>query len=132
MNYIDKVAWIYIRDKKVLSTISKGKTVYYLPGGKREAGESDIECLTREIEEELSITLIKETITYFGSFEAHAHGHPENIKVRMLCYFGDYLGSIKPSSEIEKSSWLEYKDKLQCSLVDQIIFDVLKHDKMIL
>lgn len=39
--YIDKLAYIYIKDRKVLSTLSKGKDVWYIPGGKREEGESD-------------------------------------------------------------------------------------------
>ena len=44
---IDKLAWIYIQDKRILSTRSKGKDTYYIPGGKREAGETDHEALLR-------------------------------------------------------------------------------------
>ncbi|MGJ1396842.1 hypothetical protein [Sphingobacterium multivorum] len=46
---IDKVALISISDKKVLTALSKSKSKLYLPGGKREPNESDIECLKREI-----------------------------------------------------------------------------------
>ncbi|MFA0122432.1 NUDIX hydrolase, partial [Vibrio sp. 10N.261.48.A2] len=38
---IDKLAWIFIKDGKLLMVRSKGKELFYLPGGKREAGESD-------------------------------------------------------------------------------------------
>jgi 8-oxo-dGTP pyrophosphatase MutT (NUDIX family) len=38
-----------------ISTKSKGKTKYYIPGGKRENGESDEQTLIREIAEELSV-----------------------------------------------------------------------------
>lgn len=48
MELIDKLAWIYIKDKKILSTRSKGKDAWYIPGGKRELGESDHEALFRE------------------------------------------------------------------------------------
>ncbi|MFD2512564.1 NUDIX domain-containing protein [Pontibacter locisalis] len=58
MKLIDKLAWIEIRDGKILSTRSKGRTKYYIPGGKREAGETDFQALYREIQEELSINLI--------------------------------------------------------------------------
>ena len=50
---IDKIAWIYIKDKKVLCTLSKGKNTYYSPGGKREEGETDEETLIREVKEEI-------------------------------------------------------------------------------
>ncbi len=53
MNEIDKIAFIKIEKGKILSTKSKGKNRYYIPGGKREMGESDEETLTREISEEL-------------------------------------------------------------------------------
>ena len=45
---IDKIAWIHLDDGKILSTRSRGKDVYYLPGGKREPGETDLDTLVRE------------------------------------------------------------------------------------
>ena len=39
--YIDKLAFIDLKDRKVLETKSKGKDVWYIPGGKREGSESD-------------------------------------------------------------------------------------------
>ena len=41
MTPIDKIAWIRLEDGKILSTRSRGKDVYYIPGGKREPGETD-------------------------------------------------------------------------------------------
>ena len=55
---IDTLAWIAIQDKHMLSTKSVGKNKYYIPGGKREAGETDAAALCREIKEELSINLL--------------------------------------------------------------------------
>ena len=49
MTLIDKVAWIRLADGKILSTRSRGKDVYYLPRGKREPGETDVQTLVREI-----------------------------------------------------------------------------------
>ncbi|EIC2299431.1 NUDIX domain-containing protein, partial [Vibrio cholerae] len=54
---IDKLAWVLIQDGKLLAVRSKGKALFYLPGGKREAGENDEEALIREIKEELSVDL---------------------------------------------------------------------------
>jgi hypothetical protein len=46
---IDKIAWILLDGGRILSTRSRGKDVYYLPGGKREPGESDVRTLVREV-----------------------------------------------------------------------------------
>lgn len=36
---IDKIAWIHLENGAILSSRSRGKDVYYIPGGKREPGE---------------------------------------------------------------------------------------------
>lgn len=124
---IDKIAWIYIQNRKILSTRSKGKDTFYLPGGKRETGESDVQTLTREIQEELSVDLLPESLEYLGTFEAQAHGRKD--KVRMTCYTGDYTGELIPDSEVEEIIWFNYADRGRSSPVDQLIFDWLKaHD----
>ncbi|MEK3660471.1 NUDIX domain-containing protein [Paenibacillus sp. NPDC058367] len=122
---IDKIAWIHIENGQVLCARSKGKDMYYLPGGKREPGETDEETLVREIEEEISVQIKKETVSYFGTFEAEAHGKAEGVTVKMTCYIADYEGTLTPASEIEELSWLSYKDRDRVSVVTQIIFDQL-------
>lgn len=47
MKLIDKIALLYLVDGKLLSTRSKGKDKYYIPGGKREGDETDQETLIR-------------------------------------------------------------------------------------
>ncbi|WP_433184946.1 NUDIX hydrolase [Actinoallomurus sp. CA-150999] len=126
MSVIDKVSWIRIEGGRILSTRSYGKDVFYLPGGKREAGESDAQTLTREIEEELTVAIVPETVAHLGTYEAQAHGHPDGVTVRMTCYTGDYQGTLAPSSEIEEVVWLSYADRDRVSPVDQIIFDDLR------
>ncbi|TSC77768.1 MAG: NUDIX hydrolase [Parcubacteria group bacterium Gr01-1014_29] len=129
--YIDKIAWIYIKDRKILSTRSYGKDTYYIPGGKREAGESDMHALRREIKEELTVDILPETIKYVGVFSAQAHGKPEGIIVRMICYSSECEGAIRPSSEIEEIIWCNHKDREKSSPVDKIIFDWLKERDLI-
>jgi 8-oxo-dGTP diphosphatase len=131
MPYIDKLAWIHIVDRKVLATLSKGKDTYYLPGGKREIGESDEQALLREIEEELTVKLLLPTLRSAGIFEAQAHGKPPGTIVRMTCFFGDYEGTLKANAEIEKLIWFMHDDRLKCSTVDVIIFDDLKKKNLI-
>lgn len=128
---IDKLAWIHIIDRRILSSRSKGKDTYYIPGGKREQGETDEAALIREIREELSIDLLPETITFFGKFEAQAHGQAEGVIVQMTCYTAEYTGEIRAASEIDEVAWLHYQDRARSSPVDQIIFDYLKERDLI-
>lgn len=125
-NYIDKLAWIYVKDGKVLSTRSAGKDTWYIPGGKREEGETDEQALIREIREELSIDLAPETMRHYGTFEAQAHGKPEGTVVRMTCYTAHFSGKIQPAAEIEEYAWFGYEGKEKSSPVDKLIFENLK------
>ncbi|ROO88215.1 ADP-ribose pyrophosphatase YjhB (NUDIX family) [Actinocorallia herbida] len=122
---VDKIAWIRLDGGRVLSTRSRGKDVYYLPGGKREPGESDLDTLVREVEEELSVKILPDTAGLVGVFEAQAHGHSSGVVVRMTCYTAEHVGSPVASSEIVEVVWLSYRDRDRVSPVDQIIFDHL-------
>ncbi|GAA2185771.1 NUDIX hydrolase [Micromonospora lupini] len=126
MREIDKVAWILIEDGRVLSTRSQGKDVWYLPGGKREPGESDLETLRREVDEELSVEVDAGSAVHLGTFSAQAHGHATGITVRMTCYRAGYRGRLRPASEIAEMAWLGYADRHRTSPVDQLIFDHLR------
>ncbi|MDN3691296.1 NUDIX domain-containing protein [Chryseobacterium tructae] len=128
---IDKLAWIELKDKAILSTKSYGKDKYYIPGGKRETGETDEQALIREISEELSVTINPETLNYVGTFEAQAHSHDEGILVKMTCYSGEYSGELQTNSEIEEMKWLKYSDKDKISEVDKIIFDYLRDNNLL-
>lgn len=129
MKEIDKIAFIYLNDGKILSTLSKGKDAYYIPGGKREESESDEETLIRECKEELTIDILKDTIKYYGTFEAQAHGKAEGVLVKMTCYTAEFSGTLKPDSEIEEIRWLDYSNlNVKISPVDELIFKDL-YDK---
>lgn len=128
---IDKVALINISNRKVLSTLSKSKNKLYFPGGKRENNESDLECLKREIFEELNVHIIDGTVSFFGYFEAPADGHKEGVIVQMLCYIAEFEGALIASNEIESFEWIIYKDKHRTSPVDHLILEQLKSLKLI-
>jgi 8-oxo-dGTP diphosphatase len=131
MKQIDKLAWIELQNKSILMTKSHGKDVFYIPGGKREAGETDEQALIREIREELTVSIDKNTLKFVGVFEAQAHGHLAGTTVKMTCYSGEYLGEIKASSEIEEITWYKYADKDKVAWVDKLIFDYLYENKLL-
>ena len=126
MTVIDKVAFLYLQEGKILSTRSKGKDKYYIPGGKREAGESDIETLVREVKEELSVDIIESSAKLYGVFEAQAHGKAEGVIVKMTCYTAEFTGELKADSEIAEIVWLTTADMEAVSPVDKLIFADLK------
>ena len=131
MKTIHKSAWVQVKDRKVLSTRSKGKDVYYIPGGKREEGESDLETVIREIKEELTIGLDPKNTKQIAVFEAQAHGKVKGVIVRMTCFAGLYSGAIKPAAEIAEVVWLSHADKNKNSPVDGLILDWLKKQDLI-
>lgn len=125
-NTIDKLAWIHIVDQQILVTRSKGKDLFYLPGGKRETGETDQAALIREVQEELSIDLQPETISYLDTFAGQAHGKAEGTMVISTCYQASYTGQIQAANEIEEVAFLSYQERNRCSSVLQIVMDALK------
>ena len=130
--YIDKLAFIDIKANKVLSTLSKGKDTWYIPGGKRERNESDKGALIREVKEELSVDIIPDTIKPYGVFEAQAHGKPEGTIVRMTCYTAKFKGDLLASSEVSEFKYVDYFWKQKSSPVDKLIFDDLKKKDLII
>ena len=123
---IDKVALVCIRDRQILITRSLGKDRYYIPGGKREGGESDLDCLVREVREELRVGVVTSSVRFVGRFVAQAHGHATGTLVCMTCYRAEVDGTPEPDNEIVEIQWFSYADRDRVSPVDQLIFDFLR------
>ncbi|MFD6163324.1 NUDIX domain-containing protein [Nocardia sp. NPDC060256] len=119
---IDTVAWVRIESGRILCARPRGKEVFYIPGGKREGVETDLQTLVREIEEELTVALLPETVAHVGTYEAV---HTPELVVRMSCYTADYRGTLAASSEIEEMAWFSYADRALVPPVDQLLFDDL-------
>lgn len=128
---IDKLAWVLIKDGKFLAVRSKGKDLFYLPGGKREAGESDAEALIREIKEELSVDLVANSINYMQTFTAQADGKAPGVFVKLTCYFADYSGELLPASEIEEQKFIGGQDKALCSVAALVALKWLEDKSLI-
>eukprot|EP00976_Prorocentrum_cordatum_P073684 1181213-Prorocentrum_minimum.AAC.4 len=131
MSFIDKLALIVIDDRKTLVARSHGKEVFFTPGGKREPGESDEEALVREIKEELSVDIVKDTIKPYGVFQAQAFGKPEGTMVRITCYTAEYAGTLTASSEIEELRFISSAERHMTTITGQMIVDDLKAKELI-
>lgn len=116
MNVINKSAWIHIVDRKVLMLRAKEKDIPFMPGGKREAGEDDIDCLVREIREELDVDLLPETVEHQFTIRNEAHGQQTPTELVMKCYTAAYEGELVASGEIEEFHWWSTTDADKASL----------------
>lgn len=122
---IDKLALLYLRDRRVLCARSRGNPVWYLPGGKREPGESDEAALGREIREELAVELVPGSLVYAGEFSAQADGRAPGTIVRSRCYFATLDGEPAPAAEIEELAWMAHRDGARCSVMARMVLDYL-------
>ena len=119
---IDTVAWVHLDNGRILCARPRGKDVFYIPGGKREGAENDLETLRREISEELTVALLPGTERHVGTYQAGVPGGPV---VRMSCYAAGYTGTLAASSEIDELAWFGYADRPRVPAVDQLLFDDL-------
>ncbi|ARQ71914.1 NUDIX hydrolase [Streptomyces marincola] len=122
---IDTVAWVLVENGRILGARSRGRELFYIPGGKREPGESDVQTLAREVREELAVTLDPESAVHVGTYTAQADGHPEGTLVRMACYTARHEGEPRASGEIEEIAWLAFADRHRTAPVDHAVFDDL-------
>ena len=128
---IDKLAWLYIQDGKLLVARSKNKALFYIPGGKREAGESDEQALIREVKEEISVDLMPDSIKSAGVFKAQADGQRHGVVVKLTCYYADFEGQLAPDAEIEEIALIGHDDKHRCSSGAIQVLDWLKKESVI-
>ena len=100
---IKKVAAVIIKNDCILS-VSKKKApnFYILPGGKYEGTENDIEALSRELREELNVTISK--MEFFGDYEDISM--LENEKLFLRTYITEINGEPHPDNEIHNVKWI--------------------------
>ena len=130
-DFVDKIAFVHIKERKVLVALNRGSDAWYLPGGHREPGETDAETLIREVREELSVEIIADTTAYLNTFEAQAHGAPAGKIARITCYTASYEGELQASSEIAEIGFLSYDQRDQTSAPTQMLFDDLESRELI-
>ena len=128
MKVIYKVALAVFNKKKILQVRTKRlDKVFFTLGGKIEEGESDMECLKREVREEVGCELDVSSLNFLQEFEDVAHGkNGDLVNIRM--YQGKLIGEPKPSSEVVEIGYFDSNsDKKNLSAIAQrTIFPCLK------
>ncbi|MGY3581458.1 8-oxo-dGTP diphosphatase [Bradyrhizobium sp. USDA 4341] len=103
MRHIVKVGLAVVRDARILMVRKRNGLSFILPGGKLEAGESELEALIRELDEELGCRLV--SAEYLGDFSAPAADLADTT-VTVRLYRGEISGDPAPRSEIAELRWI--------------------------
>jgi 8-oxo-dGTP diphosphatase len=126
----DKVGLLAVRDGKILLCRKSHTTsLLILPGGCREPGESAMDCLARELREELGDVAIG-AVELVGVYTDRAAG-PETAQpktVRIELYRGELTGEPVARSEIAELVWFGERDdcfQLAPSIANKILPDLL-------
>jgi 8-oxo-dGTP diphosphatase len=92
-----------VLDPRGLLLVSKrtAPSVYYLPGGKPEPGEGSLECLERELAEELGVTVA--AAEPFA--EVRAPAALEGVEMWMSVFVTALAGAPAPAAEIASLKW---------------------------
>jgi 8-oxo-dGTP pyrophosphatase MutT (NUDIX family) len=133
MTDIDKVGLLVLRDDRLL-LCRKGRDTskLILPGGRIEAGESDLECLARELREELGDVSL-EAVEYLGVYEDRAaFDDPLIVKtLRIVLYRGRLRGQPTPAAELTELVWFgpdSDRRDLTPILLNRILPDLIARD----
>lgn len=93
-------------DGRVLLVRKRGTAAFMQPGGKRDAGESDVAALSREIVEELGCRVRENSAQALGVFDCEAANEP-GFQVRAAVCAVEIDGAVKPQAEIEQMVWVD-------------------------
>ena len=106
---IDKIGLAVIRNRQLLMVRShRNKDVFYVLGGKPDKGENDLDCIEREVEEEISAKVSVGSIRYLASFKEISHDKPDTV-VNLKLYFGKILSEPVVANEIAEYKYIDTK-----------------------
>lgn len=114
-----------IRDGKLLLCRKRGLSDLILPGGKIEKGEAPLECLRRELSEELDGAQLVDP-AFLGTYSDVMAGDSSRV-IQVFLYSGELRGVPRATSEITELVWFGLDDdpkQLAPSLANKIVPDL--------
>jgi len=131
MNTIYVASCLLKKKNKILITSRpKGKFLsgfYELPGGKLKKDESFIDCIKREIKEEINLQIHDNEIR---NFDLITHKYKKTIIIMMVFMINKWKGKIR-RNENQKIAWISPYEirKFKFLPGSQILFDRLYNDE---
>ena len=123
----NKIGLLTASDGRILLCRKKHTTsLLILPGGCLEPGESAMDCLHRELREELGEQVSVKNLEYVGTYSDRAAGSDYKI-VEIELYRGDLTGEPRAQAEIKELVWFGQADdrsQLSPSIVNKILPDL--------
>ena len=93
-------------DGKTLLVRKRGTEAFMQPGGKIDPGESALDAMARELNEELGLVIAPEHARFLGEFSAVAANEP-GFEVNCQLYGVQVEDPVSPAAEIEEAIWVD-------------------------
>jgi 8-oxo-dGTP diphosphatase len=121
---ITKIGLAVMNGDRVLLVKKRGSNFLILPGGKPEKSETDVQTLSRELEEELGCHLVQDQLTFLGTFSDQAAGM-SGVNVTIRLYAGPVVGTPSPKAEIESIVWWAATEQQNSALAPSLKNSIL-------
>lgn len=134
MAYYNKIGLLILNDDQTKFLVcepgdkyeEKAVTQYLMLGGQLE-NDSDIDCLKKEIKEELDCEINVDNLKYIDDYEDVAATPSRDVMIKL--YRGNLIGEPEPSSEIGALHWVGKddinNDKLSPIIRNKILPDLI-------
>ncbi len=132
MAYFNKIGLLLLSDdqsKFLVCEKDNFTSDFIMPGGQLDKDEKDIDCLVREIKEELDTIVDKSSLTFINEYIDAAAGDPtKDVSIKL--YKGKIIGKPRPSAEIIKFHWIG-KDDLSHPRLSPIVKNKILPDLIV-
>lgn len=113
---------VIIKNRKLL--LVRKEDFWILPGGKPKSNENDLQCLLREVYEELQVKILRPI--FFTTVEGTSPR--KGYAIIVYVYTAEIDGEPTANSEISELCWAGYKTKRNLSEATQRVLEIL-HNK---
>ncbi len=109
---------------RILTVRKRGTSMFMLPGGKLERGESAADAAVREIREEIGVALAPADLRLLGEWTTDAANEPDTL-VTGTVYCATLNSNPVASAEIEEVRWVTVGDPQLAPLLRDAVMPAL-------
>lgn len=120
------VSAVCFRDEvgRILTVRKRGTSMFMLPGGKLEAGESPADAAVREIREEIGVELALADLELLGEWTTDAANEPDTA-VTGTVYTAELTSAPSAAAEITEIRWVVSGDEHLAPLLRERVMPAL-------